>query len=1807
MSIDTTRYHDDSRKWSRGGSFNSNCRSKQSSHGTGDSDSLMELTDEHVLHLLDQAIDHHDNCNPMSTRRHLPQIPPQLGAMPINDHSQVPTRSAIEDLFQIFENNAEFITMGKRLLNKKRKLEQLRAQLNLPDDLTSEDTVKLLQLRERLKAKRRLPTAFIAPEKASMNKELTTIYRKSSTSMPDLTPAALIDTTNQSSLFDLNASLNSSVYRKRRRKSLFRKQLGPEFVVQPNAKVEKIIVPSRNPFECICQVMVLLPNNNCVRVCCKSNATVRVIYETIVTYADLIEHDLFGLMIMIEDECFFPPMDLKISKLINDAKWKSGQTIYVMQLKIKYFVNDIAVLRHFLTQHFFYLQFRQMILEDAFETNSEQKLSFAALAYQAEYGGLNENEQSPTNFIIEHYGSKDLINEYGTQNLREEIIKRQQIYAELNDVQAEQLFVESVMKLDNYGYHMYKLYKDLKRDDVFLVGIRLEDVSIWQIKNRQQSAKVAYLWDQIERIDFDKKTFSIILKRQASDAKIKYLTNNSKKGKYLFNLCYDTYTFTKSLLLRHNSRYSLLNEPIGDVDFVRNGSDAESVDHNVDQTRSRSHENLSTLGKNAPIKSPTIIVYEVDLYKDSHNSLGMSLMGDSTSGVFIKSIQQIDGSAARSRKIQTGDRLLSYNGNNIGGMTVQEVANALSLSPNPCQLKLSRHEVPTLNQRDHFQRPTSVDADSFLQQQKHNKYSSNTLSTTWSHENHSKTLPTKRLLSNESILSQASDLSATHDIKSAVFPVTIDKLGHNSLGFLVVGGLDSEIEDHGIYVKSITPGGPASKSNLLIEGDKILEVNGSSLARVTHAEAVELFRGATGPRCHLLVQRLIFLNSSHSSSTKRIYPFARPGTKFNINMKAILYKHIAAILDNTFEVLLNRSPTGLGLSLTGGTAENKPIEVLDIYPNQPAALSGRLNIGDVILSINSITMHNKNVRDIPSVIGDSTENVKIVACRPDQREYQDYLDRHMNNDNQSPIPSPMNNEQSRCTNDVVRDLPPKSPGTRRFMPKVPIKVKRGEVFAVIMNKEKDSGFGFTLSAGSSSIGYPHIRSVLREPALSAGLKHWDRILSINDTDCQTITHRDLVARLRYAPTGPVHFIIYRPRIEEIVHAKERSRQLQNTSYASISVGDQSGTSISAPPSPVMPSKPNKSELFNKPVQYEKIEVILSKAPQGTYGIGLSQVDPQKSLGGIFICALQPNGIAEKDGRLKIDDRVLFINDNSTEQMSYREVVEALKVTTKKGVKLIIARPINDSSTSNTTNIIPNKEIPKTQEETPIPKSTPPTIASSIIEKLVPREKPKILPLTKIEKPQATTTMIAPTSIEISSSSSSSAAAATTVTGVAATTSLPSGSALASLIGKKIKPLSSNTAETITDKQQNQPIDIKKKDSPLSHTDVDEDTSDIKTPLISPQSPIAPPPTILELIVPPANSKLSSASSKIDIAKRKQYYQQAASNETLILNAGVAEKIENLTMQLIDKISTPAITMDTTTLMDECREVDIKIGPDDEYLEEFRTLKAINEHEPAEFSSVAMLAEYKTLNRFQNIIPYDFNRVVLSTKPDYINASYIAIPIGDKSMKYIICPPPLPDSINDFWQMIFEAKVKCMIGIFNDQDLKKMKCPAYWPTSIKATMTLSPFLSLTLIKSRQLDESIDIKEFRIRASEQPHQKQEHSIIFLTYNKWPQDDKIPRDTHSFLNLIHLAHSYQTSDTPLLIHCNTGVGRTGCALLISLLLIKMIRGRTLDIYQMAKELRRQRCGIVQTEQQYRFIYDCARDALNMAIELSIMQSAQ
>lgn len=60
-------------------------------------------------------------------------------------------------------------------------------------------------------------------------------------------------------------------------------------------------------------------------------------------------------------------------------------------------------------------------------------------------------------------------------------------------------------------------------------------------------------------------------------------------------------------------------------------------------------------------------------------------------------------------------------------MSVQEVAEGLSLSSHICRLKLSRHEVPTLS-RKNVGKTTRFDVDPFSQQQKHATSSTNNLS-----------------------------------------------------------------------------------------------------------------------------------------------------------------------------------------------------------------------------------------------------------------------------------------------------------------------------------------------------------------------------------------------------------------------------------------------------------------------------------------------------------------------------------------------------------------------------------------------------------------------------------------------------------------------------------------------------------------------------------------------------------------------------------------------------------------------------------------------------------------------------------------------------------------------------------------------------------------------------------------------------------------------------------------------------------------------------------------------------------------------
>ena len=91
--------------------------------------------------------------------------------------------------------------------------------------------------------------------------------------------------------------------------------------------------------------------------------------------------------------------------------------------------------------------------------------------------------------------------------------------------------------------------------------------------------------------------------------------------------------------------------------------------------------------------------------------------------------------------------------------------------------------------------------------------------------------------------------------------------GFKQLGFSVVGGLDSPKGEMGIFVKTIFANGQAAERNQLRIGDQILSVNGISTDRLTHAQAITLFKQVRVGTVDIEIQRRT--NSSSDTNRKR--------------------------------------------------------------------------------------------------------------------------------------------------------------------------------------------------------------------------------------------------------------------------------------------------------------------------------------------------------------------------------------------------------------------------------------------------------------------------------------------------------------------------------------------------------------------------------------------------------------------------------------------------------------------------------------------------------------------------------------------------------------------------------------------------------------------------------------------------------------------------------------------------------------------------------------------------------------------------
>uniref|UniRef100_A0A8C5B9W6 protein-tyrosine-phosphatase n=1 Tax=Gadus morhua TaxID=8049 RepID=A0A8C5B9W6_GADMO len=237
------------------------------------------------------------------------------------------------------------------------------------------------------------------------------------------------------------------------------------------------------------------------------------------------------------------------------------------------------------------------------------------------------------------------------------------------------------------------------------------------------------------------------------------------------------------------------------------------------------------------------------------------------------------------------------------------------------------------------------------------------------------------------------------------------------------------------------------------------------------------------------------------------------------------------------------------------------------------------------------------------------------------------------------------------------------------------------------------------------------------------------------------------------------------------------------------------------------------------------------------------------------------------------------------------------------------------------------------------------------------------------------------------------------------------------------------------------------------------------------------------------------------------------------------------------------------------------------------------------------------NRVLQIIPYDFNRVILSMRrgqefTDYINASFID---GYRQKDYFIATQgPLAHTVQDFWRMAWEWKCHSIVMLTELQEREQDKCLKYWPSEESVT-----YGDYTVeIKADTLCDAFSLKDLVLTYGPvRTCEKQTRTIRHFHFHGWPEIG-IPADGKGMIDIIAAVQrqQQQSGNNPIVVHCSAGAGRTGTFIALSNILERVKAEGLLDVFQTVKSLRMQRPHMVQTVEQYDFCYRVVQDFVDI-----------
>uniref|UniRef100_A0A3P9Q2V9 Tyrosine-protein phosphatase non-receptor type 13 n=1 Tax=Poecilia reticulata TaxID=8081 RepID=A0A3P9Q2V9_POERE len=1111
-----------------------------------------------------------------------------------------------------------------------------------------------------------------------------------------------------------------------------------------------------------------------------------------------------------------------------------------------------------------------------------------------------------------------------------------------------------------------------------------------------------------------------------------------------------------------------------------------------------------------------------------------------------------------------------------------------------------------------------------------------------------------------------------------LFDVELSKID-SSLGINVTGGTNTTVRHGGIYVKALIPKGAADLDGRIQKGDRVLAVNGKSLEGATHHQAVDVLRD-TGQTVHLRLEKGLSPENSNQAPltpqpTTRISASNHSQTKNKEQPLEAKEKPEYSFVtqDNTFDVRLLKNTSGLGFSFSREEhAPDEPngpslVRVKKLFPGQPAAESGRINVGDVILRVNQTSLKGLSQHEVISALRGTGQEVTLLLCRPEKGVLRD-----MDTSASTPKPSPRKvpvtiTEPSQS---LSRTTTP--PGTT---PKTPVE----EALARLNFRSP----GRHNSYSDSTDGDEEVEKAFTSSAFEHSLQSWDRSAYQTPSGNAELGRFDSSGQL----DGTFHSAFYSPNL-----SKTRL-DLSNSSLSPVEVDMESSplpviSSASAPsPDPLPPpmSLPLKFKVPSNGHDEAELMISLLKSEKGSLGFTLTKGNDQ----GCYIHDIVQDP-AKADGRLRPGDRMIKVNNTDVSSMNHTEVVSLVRAAPPL-VDLVVGRILEAPKFPVEAHLLPDICFRSSQEplglvldggrdsiyevlfvKDVIPGSTAskegslkpldlihyingaPTQDLTLSEStrllelslndlclkatrdgipVSPEHKHEEIITLDLEKPPSGglgfsliggergifVKSITPGSVAESSGQLQvgdrllkvNDDLMTNISHTKAVTTIRKSKGLVHLIVSRPPDQNPNTYMAYL------PINS---DKCNGNTDLSEDSGvTTKLRMLVEQKSINIPamPPIDYDDGPLEEKKDTELSEDTDcdgsslpedspVSSRKATWQEESVDDPRNENA-VQPDDEDFTWGSdelpIEKISSQSTDGRSIITKDELTTLPlVRVVPGGQYtgtnlhskvrvikglldqkipLQEFENLQNL---QPLDDCLVGQTKENKKKNRYKNIIPFDTTRVVIGKNGGYINANFINMQVKNEHFKYIACQGPLPTTLGDFWQMVWEQNSNVIAMMTQEIESGKVKCQRYWPDTQRTAEMVDDRLQITLVKDQHLDHFvirlIEVKDVQTNKTK--------LVTHLNYTGWPDHGTPSQPEHLLTFISYMRHIHRSG--PIITHCSAGIGRSGALICIDVVLGLISKDADFDISDVVRNMRLQRHGMIQTEEQYIFCYQVA-----------------